>query len=147
MKTALFVLALAGCPDGGTGTTGPAVSPLIGKWGTAVSSGGVSYNEVFDLQDAGTANLTITGTGSCHGTQSYTGGTWTSTANTLTLGGTPACTGQIDCTIMGAMISIGFGGGSNSGTFTYTLGSNNNTLTLTQTNDAGSSNSLTLTRQ
>jgi hypothetical protein len=138
MKSVLLVLALAGCNDG------PAAAGLVGKWTTAVSSGGVTFNETFDLQAGGTATLTLTGTGSCHGTETYTGGSWSSAATTLTLSGNPACSGGLTCTIMGTVVNIGCSSAPSSGTVPYTL--DNNTLTLTQTNDAGSMSTLTLTR-
>jgi len=139
MKSVLLVLALAGCTDG------PVAAGLAGKWSTIVSSGGVTFKETFDFEGGGTANLTLNGTGSCSGTETYTGGSWSSTATTLTLSGTPACSGGLTCTIMGTVVNIGCSSAPSSGTFTYTL--SNNTLTLTQTNDAGSMSTLTLTRQ
>jgi len=133
------MMALWGCNEGGVQTNPDlalAQSPLEGKWTSDTSQGGISFSTTLELAAGGVANLTIKGNGSCSGTQTYLGGTWSATATMLTLGGNPSCSGTIMCTVMGFPVNLDCSSGADqSGSFTYTLAGN--TLTLTAVTDGG----------
>jgi hypothetical protein len=150
MKPALFALTLlaSACGTGGEGlptttgstTTGNPISPLVGTWLATVNGGnGLVVQETLVLELGGSASLSITGEGSCMGTQSFSGLVWSATATTLTVSGTPACSGQLVCNVMGQMFNVGCQQMTSTmpGAATYTLSNNDNTLTLTSVTDGG----------
>jgi hypothetical protein len=145
MKSALIVLALAACNNEvGNG-------PLAGSWGADFTAGPAAYHLTYVLQTSGADSASYTGEAACTGTLSWTGGSWSATANILTLGGTPVCSGgPITCTSMGNTVTAGTCSNSPilaAGTFTYTLSSDENTLTLTAMADGGATFPITLTRE
>ena len=120
----LSALALVGA--------GCAANPLVGDWRNPQSCGGVEITSTLHLGADGTAMITLAGSGGCTGMQTYQGTTWTSSATTITLSGTPSCSGMIMCTIGGTTVNIDCSQTMNStmtGACSYTLSNENNTLT------------------
>jgi hypothetical protein len=147
-------MALCGC----------AGNPLVGTWTANQTEGGLNGTVAMTLVADGTASLNINFTGgmssgttiTCNGagiTQS--GFRWTSTATTLSVTGTPTCTGSIMCTAGGnvqtldcSRLSMGGMGPSTLDASTYALSNNNNTLTITTTpSGTGMATTLTFTRR
>lgn len=117
------LLALVGC----------AGNPLVGSWTTSFSAGAAGMGTgTLNLQNNGTVNLTAS-VSNCAGQLQWTGTTWSSTSSTLTIGGTPTCSGSITCTAGGATATVDCSMISSpvaTGDSAYTLSNNNNTLTI-----------------
>jgi hypothetical protein len=137
---AASVFALAGC----------AGNPLVGTWVAQLGGSTLNTSATLTLNADGTAstNTTVTGgtvngmTVTCTGPGvSNTGLRWTSTATTITVNGTPTCTGSVTCMVAGMSQELGCSTGSmmtmSSGieNAPYTLSGNNNTLTLSITSN------------
>lgn len=148
MKTQLFKSALAATVlFGAIGCGGPAANPLVGTWRASLSASGIDGNSTLTLNANGTASLSAIFTGGMAGGMTvtctgpgltYSGLTWTSTATTLSITGTPMCSGMISCMVGG--MSQDFGCSTAGMNMTeglssamYTLTNNNNTLTITTT--------------
>lgn len=141
-------LAMAGC--GGSNTSG---NPLIGTWSTTISSGAgntSTLNITFAAGGTASVNLLITSimdmgsSATCTGAGfTFSGYTWSSTATTLTIGGTPGpCSGSASCTKGGRTDTVNCAASmltapDLAGMGTYVLSNNNNTLTLNNSDDAG----------
>lgn len=110
-----------------------ASDPLPGRWTASTTTGAITLSTTLTLHADGTLAVTDTGRGSCTGTRTYTGLTWSSSATIVAFAGTPACTGSIVCTsgtttaMLNCPAAPSF---SMAGACAYTLGSDNNTLTL-----------------
>jgi hypothetical protein len=136
---AASLFSLAGC----------AGNPLVGTWTAQQMGGGLNATITLTLNADGTAstNIQVMG-GSFMGTDvtctgpgvTNTGYRWTSTATTISVTGTPMCSGSSTCMVGGMstefgcsqMMGMGMGMGSNNlETAMYTLSNNNNTLTIT----------------
>jgi hypothetical protein len=117
----LLALALHGCGS----------NPLIGNWSTTVSPQTDSTLTLGTAYNAdGTVTYTITGTGMCTGSLSYSGLRWASTSNTLTVSGTATCSGAgVTCPGSAGMLTCGSTGPAAT-TCNYALSSNNMSLTL-----------------
>jgi hypothetical protein len=148
---------------GSTTTTG--ANPLDGTWTYAIhrTVGTLTVSGTLDvtLSSDGTEEETLTPTGICSGTVKFTGVHWTSTATTVSLSGSPTCTGTFTCTlpIVGAQTEscttlLSY---SLAGTCEYALSSNDDSLVLNQCTKSttpdggqgtgsGASTSYTLTR-
>ena len=113
-------------------------SPLIGRWSATVTSGGAVFTDTIDLQADGAAVVSVTGQGSCTGTQTNSGAHWAATGTTLTLSSDFVCSGEITCTVNGQTSTINCQQTTNTppSTAAYTLSNNDDTLTLTFTSGA-----------
>lgn len=135
---AASLFALAGC----------AGNPLVGEWFVEQNSPqGGNVRLVLALNADGTAVTRIEPTGgtingvtiTCTGALSNSGYRWTSTATTISVTGTPMCSGMVTCMAQGMSstsdCSSGLSGGMGSSDplrdAMYTLSNNNNTLTIT----------------
>jgi hypothetical protein len=123
-------------------------NPLDGTWVQSVDEPGVATAKItMNLNADGSVAMTEVVTqwmgDPCTGSVSFSGITWSSTASSLTLSGTPACTGTIQCTSLGPLSCSDVGATSvASGSVGYTLENGNDTLVLQN----GSSGPLTFTR-
>ncbi len=147
---ALGTLGASACGSnnagGGTGTT----NPLVGDWVSSTSEAGVVITVTLTLDADNTAGISVEGGGTCSGTVSYAGGNWTSTSTTITLAGTPSCTGAVMCTANGTTSTVASctaGSGISSGnTYSYSLSADDKMLTIvTSDSDAGFTTSITFT--
>jgi hypothetical protein len=126
----------AGSGVADAGTTG--ARPLVGRWVTKINQGIIQETMTFELDRDSTFILTGVGSGPCSGTITYAGGTWTSTAQTVTLAGTPTCSGGFSCKLGAEERSYTCANRPfYSDVFDYRLSSDQNSLTLSQIGDAG----------
>ena len=129
-KFAFVVLAALTIPAAGC-----AGNPLTGDWQVTITAGaGLTETLTLHLGGDGAASYTQAGSGSCMGTVTNSGFTWTSTATTLTVSGTATCTGMVTCTVLGTDHTAADCSASSSspsaGACTYALSADNNTLTI-----------------
>ena len=125
-RALLLALGLLVCETGCGG------NPLIGTWTAAVShQSGATDNLAFTLNSNGSLGISLTGTGTCSGSLSWAGMTWTSTGSTVSLAGSPTCSGAgVSCPPpVGTLTCGSTGPGADS--CSYALSNNNRSLTLT----------------
>ncbi len=146
-----MVFALGGCVG----------NPLVGTW-IATASGPINTTVTLTLNGDGTASSNLKATGGSAGGMTVTctgdgvtqsGFRWSSTMTTLSITGTPTCSGASTCMAGGMTLEINCGTLMSSGMMptmmpeaTYALSNNNNTLTIT-TMSGGMTNSTTLMRR
>lgn len=118
-------------------------NPVIGRWGRVRMSGPVTFAEQLVLGMDGSLVVTFTGSMGCTGTITSSGARWATSAmnnvNTLTISGTPTCTGMVACMIGGVSVPadcMSVQGGVQPEAVQYTLTGNNTTLTLTSGSDS-----------
>jgi hypothetical protein len=133
---------------------GCAANPLVGSWEQPSGSGGFTFTTTINLAADGTATLTIAGSGSCSGMQTYQGITWSSSSTTLTFSAPstgPSCSGMLTCMAAGTSVNIDCTqtqsmSQQTNGACTYALSNNNNTLTISACSGGGMSGTQTYTR-
>jgi hypothetical protein len=134
-----------GGSGGGGGTSGSAgADALVGTWLiTTKSSDGSTITEKWTFDSNGSLSTTFA-TSSCTGTASFTGGSWSSTATTVTLDTkSDKCTGAVKCSDSGGQGCAGLLPTMMS-TCDYDLSNGGSTLTLSKC--TGSSGSTVFTR-
>ena len=147
LLAALFLIASAAfasacSSDGSPGSTG-----LAGTWTTNVTSGGVTLAVSVDLQSGGGVIFSETYGGSCSGSFTFTGSSWSATSTLITLSGTPTCAGSGSCSEFGQTTSLTCANETApfNGTVGYSPSSDGSTLTLSGGEDGGTQ-TLVLTR-
>jgi hypothetical protein len=107
-------------------------NPLVGKWATASTVGTFTATETVDVSGNGTLSVNVSGmSASCSGSWSTTGYMWAATSSSITVSGTPVCTGSITCGALSLSCSGGKGTGLSAGSCTYAFSNNDDTLALT----------------
>jgi hypothetical protein len=120
-----LVIAGAGC----------AANPLVGSWEQTTMNSGLTFTTTINLAGDGTASMTLAGSGSCTGMQTYQGITWSSSATTLTFSGTASCSGMVTCMVAGTSVDVTCQQTMQqmmNGACSYTLSDSNNSLTISQ---------------
>ena len=107
--------------------------PLPGTWTASTTTGTITLATTLVLNADGTVRVTDAGRGTCTGSRTYTGLTWSSSPTVLAFAGVAACTGAVTC-VVGTMNSVVGCPASPSAAMTsacgYALSADGNTLTL-----------------
>ena len=100
-------------------------SPIVGTWTNSTDMA----QEVFTFGADGIATYSLSAQPTCTGTLDWDGLTWSATERTLSLGGSPKCSGSLKCGSSG--IGCSAGTAPPGGDCDYALGNGNATMTLT----------------
>jgi hypothetical protein len=107
-------------------------NPLVGTWAAASTAGTLTTTETVDVSGNGSLSVKVSAMGtSCSGSWSTTGYMWAATSTSITVSGTPDCTGSIACGALSLSCTRGKGEALGAGACTYTLSNGDDTLALT----------------
>ena len=124
--------------------TGCSSNPLDGTWITAGTLAGVTVTDNVIVDGDGTLSVKSTASGSCTGTEEWTGYSWAATSTSVTFSGTATCSGAFTC----GAVSVNCSGSTDpplkTGSCTYAISDDNDTLALTACSGTADA---TLTRQ